>query len=102
MTEAQDTNKCYVFRLYNADRSAETMALARRLEDAVFAQLGETCRVETVDILTEPERAVEGGVFVTPTLVREMPEPIKRVVGDLSEPGKVLVLLGMVMLDQKA
>ena len=93
------SQQVYVLRLYNADRSAEMLAMADRIKDAVVSASAGECRVEVVDVLADPERAAQEGVFLTPTLVRELPEPVRRVIGDLSEPGKTLALLGVLAED---
>ncbi|MFK7985929.1 MAG: circadian clock KaiB family protein [Sandaracinaceae bacterium] len=45
--------------------------------------------LEVIDVLTNPRRLEAANIVVTPTLVRESPTPEKRVVGDLSRPGKL-------------
>jgi circadian clock protein KaiB len=46
-----------------------------------------------VDVLEHPERALNDGVFVTPTLVRLAPEPERTMIGSLNEPAALLALL---------
>ena len=92
---AQEPSKSYVLRIYNANQADETGLIARRLAEALQAIAGERCSIEVVDVLSEPERAVEDHIFVTPTLVQQLPEPMSRIIGDLSDPQKVLLLLGI-------
>lgn len=49
--------------------------------------------LEVVDVLEHPEAAEEGRIVVTPTLVRRRPEPVRRLVGDLSDRTVVLASL---------
>lgn len=93
--------KRYLFRIYNADRTSEMLELGKRLEQMVHDCGPEDCTVEYVDILEEPERAVEQGIFLTPTLVKELPEPVRRVIGDLGDPHKTLVLMGVLIEEQR-
>jgi circadian clock protein KaiB len=81
------------FRLYVAgDAHNSTEAIAN---------LGAMCRkhlpgrhqVEVVDVFREPERALADGIFMTPTLVRLAPGPIRRIVGTLSHAQPVLQVL---------
>ena len=52
-------------------------------------------RLEIVDFLREPQRALKDGVIVTPTLVRITPPPTCRIIGTLRETPKVLAVLGI-------
>jgi circadian clock protein KaiB len=49
--------------------------------------------LEIVDLLVQPLRALDDGIVVTPTLVRLLPLPVQRVVGNLSDTGQVLLAL---------
>jgi circadian clock protein KaiB len=51
--------------------------------------------LEVVDVLENPEAAEDGHLMVTPTLVRERPEPVRRLVGDLSDRTAVLASLAL-------
>ena len=51
--------------------------------------------IEIVDVFKEPERALDDGIFLTPTLVKLLPLPIRRIVGTLSESDIVLRTLGL-------
>jgi circadian clock protein KaiB len=89
------SNERFVFRLYSADRSEEMDKLMERLKEVVAAQLGGEVKTEVIDVLRDPERAVRENVFGTPMLIKDMPEPSQRVLGDLSDPHKILVLFGL-------
>src|SRR5674476_1156156 len=55
--------------------------------------------VEVIDLLTDPDRAREDQIIAVPTLIRELPEPIRRIIGDLSDEGEILVELLMMPRD---
>ncbi len=77
-------------RLYIAGclgRSATALANLRAL---CSGRLAGECEVEVVDLTREPARARSDGVVVLPTLERRAPGPVRRVVGDLSNPERVL------------
>lgn len=77
-------------RLYvsgNAPNSLRAIANARSICSAHFASCHD---LEIVDILTEPRRALADGVIVSPTLLKLRPLPTGRVIGDLSDTGRVL------------
>jgi circadian clock protein KaiB len=51
--------------------------------------------IEIVDVFREPKRALAEGIFMTPTLVRLMPAPVKKIVGTLNQMETVLRTLGL-------
>ncbi|HET7771043.1 MAG TPA: circadian clock KaiB family protein [Chloroflexota bacterium] len=80
----------YVLRLYvagNTPRSERAVANLRRLCSDV---LRNGCEVEVIDVLEQPHRAEEDRVLATPTVIRRVPGPERRVVGDLSDSERVL------------
>jgi len=82
-----------VLRLYvagNAPNSLSAIANAKAICDAHFAAGHE---LEIVDLLKEPMRALADGVIVTPTLLKLLPLPAQRVIGNLSDTAKVLLIL---------
>jgi circadian clock protein KaiB len=78
-------------RLYvsgNAPNSVTAIVNAR----AICAEHFALCHdLEIVDLLLEPLRALADGIIVTPTLVRIMPLPVQRIVGNLSDTSQVLL-----------
>ena len=82
-------------RLYvagGAPHSVQALANLRALLDARLSS--NDCHLEIVDVLEEPLRALDDGVFVTPTLVVLAPTPA-RIIGSLNEREKVARLLGL-------
>jgi circadian clock protein KaiB len=81
-------------RLYVAGRapnSVQAIANARAICDEHF---GAAHDLEIVDLLEHPGRGLEDGIIVTPTLVKLMPLPVQRVIGNLSDRDQVLLALG--------
>ena len=84
-----------MFRLYIAGEAPNSrIAIANLAEIRKIYQL-DPYELEIVDILVEPLRAFKDGILVTPTLVRLCPEPVCKIVGNLSERSKVLDALGL-------
>lgn len=82
-------------RLYVAG-GAPSSELARiNLNAMCKSHLPKDCEIEVVDVMLELTRAIADGVRLTPTLQRVTPHPIKRIVGTLSEPLRVLSALGL-------
>ncbi len=84
-----------LFRLYIADETANSIRAIVNLRSICQEHLQGCHNVQVVDILEEPLRALSEGVFVTPTLVRLLPLPVLKLVGDLSETETVLRALGL-------
>jgi circadian clock protein KaiB len=82
-----------LLRLYvagNAPNSLRAIANARAICDEHFASGYE---LEIVDLLMHPLRALADGVVVTPTLVKLLPLPAERLIGDLSDTNQLLLTL---------
>ena len=80
-------------RLYvagNAPNSVRAIANARAICDEHFAA---RCDLEIVDLLEHPQRALADGIIVTPTLLKLLPLPVQRVIGNLSDTNQVLLAL---------
>jgi circadian clock protein KaiB len=80
---SRPTGKC-VLRLYVAgatDRSRQAVLRARQLCEA---ELNGNFELEVIDIYQQPILARDGQILATPTLVREFPRPVRRLIGNLS------------------
>lgn len=75
-----------------SDRTDRSLEAARRLCDRYP---GGECRLEVVDVLTDPAAAEEARVLATPTLLRVSPPPQRSVVGDLSDLDATARVLGL-------
>jgi|SRR6266487_872155 len=74
----------YILRLYVAgatDRSRQAVLRARQL---CAAELNGNCELEVIDVYQQPILARDGQIVATPTLVREFPKPVRRLIGNLS------------------
>ncbi len=61
----------------------------------VSEDLKDNCRLDIVDLLLNPEKAERYNIMVTPTLIRTHPKPEKKIIGDLSNKGKLLMGLDL-------
>jgi circadian clock protein KaiB len=82
--------------LYVAGETPKSLAAIRNLEKICSEHLAGTYRVEVVDLKKQPHLAREHGIVAIPTLVKELPVPIRKIIGDLSGSQKVLVHLSVV------
>jgi circadian clock protein KaiB len=85
----------YSLKLYVADetdKSARALANVKKLTEVLEPDLHV---LEIVDILKNPEIAVEDHIIAIPALIRKLPLPVRRVIGDLSDRESVIYALGM-------
>ena len=78
-------------RLYVAGQTPKSMAALDNLRRLCESHLAGRYEIEVVDLLVNPTLAAGDQIFAVPTLVRKFPEPIRKIIGDLSNEGKVLV-----------
>ena len=84
-----------VLRLYVAGGAPNSMQAIANLESICARYLKDGHRLEVVDVLEDPRRAMAEGVLVTPSLTKLSPQPVAQVVGNLSDRKRVLLALGL-------
>jgi len=85
-----------VLRLFICGNTPEGETAIRNLEDICARELGGRYRIEVIDVLDEPAAAEDARIIATPTLVKALPPPLRRIIGDLSDRERVLVGLDLV------
>jgi circadian clock protein KaiB len=85
----------YVLRLYVLGQGPRSQRAIRALKDICERSRGADFDVEVIDIAANPQLAEEHRVLATPMLVKLAPEPVKRLIGELSDEGKVLLALDL-------
>lgn len=85
----------FKFLLYVADDTPNSAQAVANLTALCREHLAGRHEIEIVDVFKEPVRALADRVFMTPTLIRLAPLPVRRIVGTLSQPEKVLQGLGL-------
>ena len=83
------------FRLYVAGDADNASQAVANLGALCREHLADRHEIEVVDVFREPKRALADGVFMTPTLVKLSPAPIRRIVGTLSQTDPLLHALGL-------
>ena len=78
-------------RLYVAGHSAKCVAAVRNLNRFCEQHLAGRYHIEVVDLLENPRLARDDQILAIPTLVRKVPEPLRKIVGDLSDAERMLV-----------
>ncbi|MFT3839073.1 MAG: circadian clock KaiB family protein [Myxococcaceae bacterium] len=86
-----DDDDMWNLRLYVAGQSAKCIAAVKNLNAFCEAELKGRYRIEVIDLLENPKLAKDDQILAIPTLVRKIPEPLRKIVGDLSNKEKMLV-----------
>jgi circadian clock protein KaiB len=84
-----------VLRLYIVGGAPNSVQAIANLEAICQEYLKDNYKLEVVDILEQPRRALTEGVLVTPSLAKLSPRPAANVVGNLSDKNKVVLALGL-------
>lgn len=92
-------DKQWELRLYIAGNTPKSMAALSNLKKYCEEHLEGKYRIEVIDLLVHPQLAEGDQIFAIPTLVRKVPQPIRKIIGDLSNKEKVLVGLNIRPLD---
>lgn len=87
--------KTYELRLYVAGQTPKSLAAFANLKKICEEHLAGQYHIEVVDLLKKPQLASGDQILAIPTLVRKLPEPIKKIIGDLSNTERVLIGLDL-------
>lgn len=85
----------YILRLYVAGQTRKSLTAFANLKKICEEHLGGKYRIEVVDLLENPKLAKGDQILAVPTLVRRLPPPIKKIIGDLSNTERVLIGLDL-------
>ena len=85
----------FKFRIYVAGDSLNSAQALSNLAALCRANLPDRHQIEVVDVFKDPKRALADGIFMTPTLIKLAPSPVRRIVGTLSQTQTVLLALGL-------
>ncbi len=81
----------FELRLYVAGQTSKSVTAFSNLKRICETHLAGQYRIEVIDLLKTPQLAAGDQILAVPTLVRRLPEPIKKIIGDLSNEERVLV-----------
>ncbi len=81
----------YLLTLYVTGTSPRTKVAITNLQRLCENELAGQYELEVVDVLENPQRAEDEKILATPTLIKQLPLPLRRVIGDLSDREKVLL-----------
>ena len=92
----KESNKKWELRLYVAGKTPKSVTALANLKRYCEEHLKGQYKIEVVDLLEQPQLAEGDQILAIPTLVRKVPEPIRKIIGDLSNEEKVLVGLNII------
>jgi circadian clock protein KaiB len=85
----------YNLRLYVAGQTPKSLTALANLKAICEEHLAGRYRIEVIDLLQQPQLAAGDQILAVPTLVRRLPEPLKKIIGNLSDKERVLVGLDL-------
>ena len=85
----------YVLRLYVTGTTAKSLRAVENLKKLCDEHLEGRCEVEIIDIYQQPIIAKDGQILAAPTLVKELPPPVRKFIGDLSNTERILAGLDL-------
>src|ERR1041384_411248 len=89
-------------KLYVAGQTAKSLQAFANLKRICEEHLAGEYRIEVIDLLKNPKLAQGDQILALPTLVRKLPEPVRKIIGDLSNTDRVLVGLDLRARSSKA
>lgn len=90
-----DSGETWNLRLYVAGQTPKSLAAFANLKQICNDYLKGRYTVEVIDLLENPHLAAGDQILAIPTLVRKLPEPVRKIIGDLSNTERVLVGLDL-------
>ena len=83
----------YVLKLYVTGQTANSAKAIENLKDVLKNGLSDLYKLKVIDVVKNPQLAEEDKILATPALVKVLPQPVRKIIGDLSD--KEQVLLGL-------
>lgn len=85
----------YILKLYITGNTPRSQRAIANLFRICSEELGNQYKVEIIDVLEQPQRAEDEKIMVTPTLIKQLPPPLARIIGDMSNIDSVLLGLDL-------
>jgi len=87
--------KLWQLRLYVAGQTPKSLAAFSNLKQICESHLNGRYSIEVIDLIEQPQLSRGDQILAVPTLVRKLPEPVRKIIGDLSDTNRVLVGLDL-------
>jgi len=93
--DAPEENGAWILKLYVAGQSPKSVIAFRNLKNICEQHLKGKYEIRIIDLLVNPKLGKDDQILAVPTLIRQLPEPVKKIIGDLSNKERVLVGLNL-------
>src|SRR5919109_953915 len=94
-SRSRSSKRTWELRLYVAGQTPKSLAAFTNLKKICEEHLAGQYHIEVIDLLKQPQLASGDQILAIPTLVRKLPEPMRKIIGDLSNTERVLVGLNL-------
>lgn len=94
-SDSLQDDQAYILRLYVAGQTKKSLTAFANLKNICEEHLKGKYRIEVIDLLENPQLAKGDQILAIPTLVRKLPPPLKKIIGDLSNTERVIVGLDL-------
>ena len=91
----------YILKLYVVGSSAASELALKNLKEIIAQESKTVFQLEVIDVTKHPQLAEDDKILAVPTLIRKLPPPIRKIIGDLSDKEKVLLGLDLIALKKK-
>ncbi len=81
----------YMLRLYITGRTEKSERAVAALREICSGKFQDQYELQIIDVLENPQLAEDDKIMATPTLIKQLPPPLRRIIGDLSDTDKVLL-----------
>ena len=88
----------YILKLYVVGSSPASAAALKNLRELITQQSTTVFHLEVIDVKKHPQLAENDKILAVPTLIRKLPLPLRKIIGDLSDKDKVLLGLDLIAL----
>ena len=93
-----ESEEKWELRLYTAGQTPKSLAAIKNLKKVCEEHLAGRYEIEIIDLLKNPRLAKDDQIVAIPTLVRKLPDPVRKIIGDLSDTERALVGLQLKQL----
>jgi circadian clock protein KaiB len=97
---ADKINGQYILHLYVTGMTPRSQRAIESIRALCEEHLAGRCELKIIDIYQQPELARSAQIIAAPTLVKSLPPPLRRLIGDMSDEGRVLVALGVKVAEE--
>jgi circadian clock protein KaiB len=92
---AESSHARFVLRLYVSGMTPRSRQAIENIRKLCDEHLAGRYDLEIIDIYQQPALCKDAQVIAAPTLVKTLPPPLRKVIGDMSDPGRIMVVLGI-------